>query len=577
MQQYALFPSMTPPAQAASVTSPEQGDGPNSSTVRGFGSILADASAEQGKTTTAAGGVSDVTEGSHPHRPDQGSSFGSGANKEGQHAASMPADVGQELPLGHATKRSGGHFFLGASSSALLDGQIQQTLPLTMGSNSQSDAEGLLLGVSPVGSLSPDSATASLPNGENVMSNTLAAGLDSSVSTGVLVNGVEQTGASDNVGIEGSVGVESNAGIENSVNTLAGEVTGDGPAPEGFSGERGHRPAGNPADTRVGVSVASGQAEVRAQDSNSSKVFTHSLSSAAMSSPASTGLSAAELTATAVNASTVNLGMANFQGDRAKQSGRTPLNSELPSASPAGTVLGAGGVTTPAVLEPTLNSTLITNMNTGGASSLMSEADVRFRAQLEQVLAQGQVDGAADEATLLKAGDPATTKFSELQPRTNSPQARQYSASLATPVTDPEWGGELTQKITWMSGRGIQAAELHLNPADMGPVEVRISVQNDQTTVQFNVQNAGVRELLESNVHRLREMMDSNGVELAEVKVDAEASANQGFASSHQDADQADSQGRERDGVDSLDEADLTDSTQLTQSSGAVQLVDYYA
>jgi flagellar hook-length control protein FliK len=96
-----------------------------------------------------------------------------------------------------------------------------------------------------------------------------------------------------------------------------------------------------------------------------------------------------------------------------------------------------------------------------------------------------------------------------------------YSTTVMTGVNDLEWGEEVSQKIVWLTGKAIQSAEIHLNPAELGPIDVKISVQNDSAAVTINAHNATVREMLESNVVRLREMMESNGVNLQEVNVDA--------------------------------------------------------
>jgi flagellar hook-length control protein FliK len=110
-----------------------------------------------------------------------------------------------------------------------------------------------------------------------------------------------------------------------------------------------------------------------------------------------------------------------------------------------------------------------------------------------------------------------------LQLRTPNEGFKQYSTTLSTPVNSQQWNEELSQKIVWFSGRNIQAAEMHLNPAELGPIDVKIHVQNDVTSVTFNVNNASVRDLLESNVVRLREMMEANGVNVGEVNIDSDS------------------------------------------------------
>lgn len=164
---------------------------------------------------------------------------------------------------------------------------------------------------------------------------------------------------------------------------------------------------------------------------------------------------------------------------------------------------------------------------------------------------------------------PGTLRFSEIQLRTPSPEApKPYSTTLGTPVNAEEWAEEVSQKIVWFTGRHIQAAEMHLNPAELGPIDVRINVHNDVTTVTFNVQNSSVRELLEANVVRLREMMDANGVSLGDVNVD----------SGKQDAQQNDQQNNSLLASGNLleDELDANAVTEQALEIKSSNLVDYF-
>src|SRR5690606_3344140 len=65
-------------------------------------------------------------------------------------------------------------------------------------------------------------------------------------------------------------------------------------------------------------------------------------------------------------------------------------------------------------------------------------------------------------------------------------------------------------------------------PAELGPVELKIQVHQDQATIQVQAQNASVREALEMHVHRLREALANNGMGLAQFDVSAQADQQQG-------------------------------------------------
>lgn len=106
---------------------------------------------------------------------------------------------------------------------------------------------------------------------------------------------------------------------------------------------------------------------------------------------------------------------------------------------------------------------------------------------------------------------------------------RQYSTSIETPVQQQaKWSEEVAGKIAWMAGRSIQSADIQLNPPDMGPIDVRVQVQNEQAQITVHAQNNAVRDMLELNSQRLRDMLEENGLDLAGFDVSGDAAENGG-------------------------------------------------
>lgn len=214
----------------------------------------------------------------------------------------------------------------------------------------------------------------------------------------------------------------------------------------------------------------------------------------------------------------------------------------------------------------------------GGATSQPSaQSDVNFKLSMEQALAGTDADPGGDvpDELLAKLSEPAAPKAQELSQRTSAAADKPYSSSVNVPVGDPEWGAKMNEKVVWLSGRGIQSAQIHLNPVELGPVDVKVSVQNDQTVITFNVQNAGVKELLESNVQRLRDMIDQNGNAEIEVNVEERSSSREGLAQNQQNSQQ---DGRGTQG--SAEQTDgIEEAVSVTGISNIdnVSLVDYYA
>lgn len=94
---------------------------------------------------------------------------------------------------------------------------------------------------------------------------------------------------------------------------------------------------------------------------------------------------------------------------------------------------------------------------------------------------------------------------------------------IAARVGTPAWDNQVAQKIVWMVGGAEQSATLTLNPPDLGPMQVVLSVTNDMATVMFSSGQAEVRQALEDALPKLREMMSENGIELGNASVNDEA------------------------------------------------------
>ncbi|GEM_PF-2155419 len=229
----------------------------------------------------------------------------------------------------------------------------------------------------------------------------------------------------------------------------------------------------------------------------------------------------------------ISLQSAGLNGAGLTPGGQSPDAQMMAGASSAAAASDAAG-------EPQrLLSSSWNNLFQGGGlqSQPSAKTDVNFKMSMEQALAGVEAGGDVPDELLAKLAEPNSPRPSELGAKVSSATAdKPYSSSVNVPVGDPEWGAKMNEKVMWLSGRGIQSAQIHLNPVELGPVEVKVSVQNDQTVISFNVQNTGVKELLESNVQRLRDMIDQNGGTLAEVNVEERSSDREGLAQQQQNS-----------------------------------------
>ena len=88
--------------------------------------------------------------------------------------------------------------------------------------------------------------------------------------------------------------------------------------------------------------------------------------------------------------------------------------------------------------------------------------------------------------------------------------------SIHSPVGSAAFADEVTSRVTSLAQSGITQAQLQLNPTDLGPVQVHITMQSGQASVWFGAAHSDTRAALEQSLPRLREMFASAGLPLSD-------------------------------------------------------------
>jgi flagellar hook-length control protein FliK len=175
--------------------------------------------------------------------------------------------------------------------------------------------------------------------------------------------------------------------------------------------------------------------------------------------------------------------------------------------------------------------------------------------------------------------NPATSNPVASNPVTSNPATNNFSSmSLATmPQTEiaeafgkPAWSQGMGKQILWMANQNISSAEIRLNPAHLGPIEVRLDISEDQINVALSSRHAVVREAMEMALPKLREMFDSNGMSLADTDI-----SQQSFA---QQREQNSANGRGNTINNNTGHSDFInqDEAVINQSQLSTAMVDYY-
>jgi flagellar hook-length control protein FliK len=227
------------------------------------------------------------------------------------------------------------------------------------------------------------------------------------------------------------------------------------------------------------------------------------------------------------------------------------------SSVPAGELLGA-------TLTPLDSETSDASMPASFAAALQSlPVDDQLQSTLDR-MSPGDVQPSAPHASM-------PGLMPQSAPRSEAVNTVQHTPTqLSLPVHDPRWGESFSQRVVWMAGSQIQAAEFHVEPPQLGPIEVRLSISNDQANLMFSAPHAVARDAIQTSLPRLQEMLMESGISLGNVSV-----------GSHSPRDQNEQQARHGGGLTgseggSIDRVGATGEVNMRLRHG-LGLVDYYA
>ena len=148
-------------------------------------------------------------------------------------------------------------------------------------------------------------------------------------------------------------------------------------------------------------------------------------------------------------------------------------------------------------------------------------ADDKMSRAATQLLAQDSSGAMLSPQTGISSAIAAAS----LIPGTSSIDQNQ-NPRLDARVGTPAWDGALAQKVTWMVTQQLQVAQLQLNPPNLGPMEVMLTVGNGpdpQTRIEFTSPHLVVREAIQAALPHLREMMENSGLSLGSATVSADS------------------------------------------------------
>lgn len=200
--------------------------------------------------------------------------------------------------------------------------------------------------------------------------------------------------------------------------------------------------------------------------------------------------------------------------------------------------------TRPQTVEELINTPARSGVNVDFTTELPIDREARvlsdkagFAAGIESVL---QAVTADSSSTLQSQSQPvaASAALAKLASVAEAlPQESKMSppAQIHAPLGSEDWGPELAVRMRWMLSANSQHANLKLNPAELGNIEIKISTEGDDTRLLFVVQHASAREAIEGSMPRLREVLEQSGLSVSSTEVEEQSPFHQDGGGRRQD------------------------------------------
>ena len=326
-----------------------------------------------------------------------------------------------------------------------------------------------------------------------------------------------------------ALGRSAASGADAATATKSASVSSDAPGPSGTA-----QPATTPADAAAWIAqlmMTPGAAQPTSGSPANGATTTPAggrVGAATARSATRSGLPAAlgataDETDAAATAETLVSGNATAAG--ASPADSTTANRQQFSAVPLSPAAApdAGQATV-----QTSDAQAVTNAaaNSPGAANFNALADVQ---KLISGLTHDDAAGDADDGAASATSAPHAAADGDSMDATQAAAAQQASSlthsaaglgtttlSIQAPVGSAAFADEVSSRVTNLAQSGITQAQLQLNPAGLGPVQVHITLQSGQASVWFGAAHPDTRTALEQSLPRLREMFAGAGLPLSD-------------------------------------------------------------
>ncbi len=119
-------------------------------------------------------------------------------------------------------------------------------------------------------------------------------------------------------------------------------------------------------------------------------------------------------------------------------------------------------------------------------------------------------------------GQALTLGMPQANPQANQVSQTVWAATVPAHMGSPDWGQAMNQQVLLAAQGQQQFATLHLNPPQLGPLEVHLQMHDGQIQAQFVSAHAVVRQAVEAALPQLRDVFAGAGLSLGQTSVGAQ-------------------------------------------------------
>ncbi|TNH43982.1 flagellar hook-length control protein FliK [Photorhabdus luminescens] len=146
---------------------------------------------------------------------------------------------------------------------------------------------------------------------------------------------------------------------------------------------------------------------------------------------------------------------------------------------------------------------------------------------LIQTTAQAEIQHAPTATENQQIGQISSVTTSPLLSAGHNQTAQFQLSSASTPLLNAqlgseEWQQQLNQQIILFNRNGLQQAELRLHPQELGALQIRMSVEDNQAQLHLASAHSHVRAALEAALPGLRHALAESGIQLTQSSVSSD-------------------------------------------------------